>query len=1469
MKPTGLKDFLQEKIPGRAGSAAPRVYLAAFGKHPGWNDHIDDLGFETQTLVTAKRFIYLEGISSQIDQGTWDRLDVANQHAVFDHWVLWHRGEEFLLGLMHNSRDGKGRSRYPMVLCLHVIGLPVARVVSELGPMLAAAMNDCIAVATATEVEAILDRARAALRERVAAPPSGGSVGRSSALPGHVGLGPDNQGLFRILYQVRNQFGEWAPGRINYSDEEALPRSAHLRAPQLFTTMAEGAPAWLDFFRSQIDRNAPVLLLWPRTAAWVDVIVGPPDGADFFALRANDKAIPSAQDVPYQIEAGFRAEAEALFGEFARGSAAEHNIFAANSSAGRRSKFLPQLRPARVAKAIGKIGRNFGAWLQSKPKKLVWIIIIVGIVLLVGIAALVFWSARPASARPAGTPPVISGHTATELNEETSVAWRNLCTAQYDWVAHLQGELEKPDRRAHWRSDSELRSMVIDRLDAANTTLDGLSPQRLANTSGSGQSLASNPPPSLTNPIVQKKILDASAVTSEVGQALLGWKVLTRLDDLKNTFTAQSWSQPAAELTALRNSVKLDSNLASAVDAILARQIELNSLTERVEAATKGWAALAGANDAFLAVWAGRADAEARAAKTLPELSEVLARWTHGLSEVRALIAPGSGLDRAQLTLAASITFDPNADAATQLDAWLVRARGYVALPEAEWPLTTVAGQSELTALREQAGQLRRLVPGDVAAGYEHRIDELAGRFDLFFKQPALRRDTAMLKERAARMEDTRRQVATDLAAEIGRRADPAAWLAAIRSLTLEGSAVVAREWVTRRDALLVGFDGTQAKRDIERFLAMQQQLGRLEAFLRAAAASQELEAEPRIEPGQSTELVAGITKVLRERREKALGELLSRVTWNEQVPKQTWAEFLLRPEAKAVISDYTGSYTEVTDFGARVFRLARKLDEGIDWLRLSAEEKEAPPAAADLTNLASAMELTRRLDILKQLSIETNRARLTAATGDADLAVGLAAWRALGRLSDWPATAAELLEEGKIDAALREKIEHRVTSSVQRPALLGEQATEMPKRWKIFISRAKAAEGMTAAFEQMRAFGVEVRSLAPRDRYNEWLFRLKKTKWRSLKSDDLAQQRKSFLDELNGFSDGNVASPAESWLTELGKVSMTAPAVDLAQIGPGGAGWKLQESVDSAVLSYRWEKAGQTASQLDFRLIESVVGKPFYLCTTEFPVKLLIDWSEQKNLWPDLIRQLDTMIQDMSDGKDHRRGPRAFVYNSKQKKLQIAPSWIVRSATEYYPDRRGPAQPDGRTPANYLTPSAVQLVAKSLNCRLPTDGEWRAANLIAKIRETKGGDATAQPNRRDTTWLHQWEHVSQLPAGKEKQWPSEDSFYESLRVAFELQKIAVNFDDGVLWFRGVDESDSGPFLNLVGNVAEFVTLESGPKVAVIGGSALSGPEVDVEKPYTAEAQVYSDVGFRLAFSSEKLTPGQIVARMVETAVYR
>jgi hypothetical protein len=34
---------------------APRVYVGAFGKHPAWNDHMDDVGLLTSSLVMLRR----------------------------------------------------------------------------------------------------------------------------------------------------------------------------------------------------------------------------------------------------------------------------------------------------------------------------------------------------------------------------------------------------------------------------------------------------------------------------------------------------------------------------------------------------------------------------------------------------------------------------------------------------------------------------------------------------------------------------------------------------------------------------------------------------------------------------------------------------------------------------------------------------------------------------------------------------------------------------------------------------------------------------------------------------------------------------------------------------------------------------------------------------------------------------------------------------------------------------------------------------------------------------------------------------------------------------------------------------------------------------------------------------------------------------------------------------------------------
>ena len=43
--------------------------------HPGWNDNVDDMGFETDRLVAVKRQLYIQGMSANIDAGAWDKLE--------------------------------------------------------------------------------------------------------------------------------------------------------------------------------------------------------------------------------------------------------------------------------------------------------------------------------------------------------------------------------------------------------------------------------------------------------------------------------------------------------------------------------------------------------------------------------------------------------------------------------------------------------------------------------------------------------------------------------------------------------------------------------------------------------------------------------------------------------------------------------------------------------------------------------------------------------------------------------------------------------------------------------------------------------------------------------------------------------------------------------------------------------------------------------------------------------------------------------------------------------------------------------------------------------------------------------------------------------------------------------------------------------------------------------------------------
>src|SRR6266540_4076018 len=111
--------FLNEDWKALPG--APRIYLSAFGKHPGWNDHLDDIGLATNSLIDARRILY-GGIASQIESAAWEKAGPEKVASGFDHILHWSRMGETLTGLMWSSKDGKGRSLYPMITLAHCVG---------------------------------------------------------------------------------------------------------------------------------------------------------------------------------------------------------------------------------------------------------------------------------------------------------------------------------------------------------------------------------------------------------------------------------------------------------------------------------------------------------------------------------------------------------------------------------------------------------------------------------------------------------------------------------------------------------------------------------------------------------------------------------------------------------------------------------------------------------------------------------------------------------------------------------------------------------------------------------------------------------------------------------------------------------------------------------------------------------------------------------------------------------------------------------------------------------------------------------------------------------------------------------------------------------------------------------------------------------------------------------------------------
>ena len=314
------KNFLNENW--KAMPDAPKVFLCGFGKHPGWNDHLDDIGVITDSLIKAKALIY-DGIAHQVESAAWAKGGPDRVAPGFDHVIHWRRMYESLTGLMWSSSDGKGRSLYPMITLAHCVGQPFAWQAEEVLPALQEVGAKCRATNLGISVVAILNAAQEALRARpcdkAGVPAPGTGIG---VKPWAEHFAREPVALRRVLHHLQVNFSAFAPGSVEWCENRkpspTLSRS--LRLPVVpGATAAESLNAWLSFLATQLDPAVPLLGLLPNGRNWLDVIVGEPVQTEFVILRTLPAATVIVSDIPYEVEATPSPAVASILADLARG----------------------------------------------------------------------------------------------------------------------------------------------------------------------------------------------------------------------------------------------------------------------------------------------------------------------------------------------------------------------------------------------------------------------------------------------------------------------------------------------------------------------------------------------------------------------------------------------------------------------------------------------------------------------------------------------------------------------------------------------------------------------------------------------------------------------------------------------------------------------------------------------------------------------------------------------------------------------------------------------------------------------------------------------------------------------------------------------------------------------------------------------------------------------------------------------
>jgi hypothetical protein len=270
-----LKVFLRDPI-------SDRIHVAGFGKHPAWDDHIDDIGLNTETLVLTKQLLYAEGITTQLASGAWDQIEKSGNAIEFDHRFVWGRDKQAIVGAIWASADRKGRTRFPLVICAQA-GFDGPRAIDLLFDPIERLGTYCRTGKTQEEIREAFSQTQWELNAAIL-PSIGDNLFNEISDSGENIILP---ALVTLSAGLKNR-------RPRGLRDTAKPSRWHFRLDAISTQGKENLSFWSAYLAARHSGpSLPYVVIAATRRGWTDLIVGEPLENDFFCLRANEKALPA------------------------------------------------------------------------------------------------------------------------------------------------------------------------------------------------------------------------------------------------------------------------------------------------------------------------------------------------------------------------------------------------------------------------------------------------------------------------------------------------------------------------------------------------------------------------------------------------------------------------------------------------------------------------------------------------------------------------------------------------------------------------------------------------------------------------------------------------------------------------------------------------------------------------------------------------------------------------------------------------------------------------------------------------------------------------------------------------------------------------------------------------------------------------------------------------------------------------